>query len=438
MASNGNNVQFEFSQEEIRSELSRHGIRDVDQSSLHQFQEELQNLVRKMTSSSLQTVDTSTASSPPSSDTSATCLDSSDKRMLARDLPLPSSLSTKTVTDARPGLTVASQPCESVNPVLPPNVTVSSQQPSKTTETSDLAGRYSSTVGQPLVNVADIGHKKQENICPLNTGGVPLSQQTNNNNNYNNNRLDNYEIKENAWTRPIAARLPPSFSSSSLPLQLPLPPSLPLTQPKPSHVAPHVTGDSDENYLSDAGINPDSHTNSFVTKRKISRRGPDGKRYIDESESVYSSSSSCSNSCTGSLVDLTDYQNRLKEITNRDDYFYPRSSSCCDDRPKSTIIVTPTPPRLKKKEKTDPVNRYHEFQNYWSLHKVPGENNHNALRWSIREKIARHDVIQSRPQKSFVANSYVVPTQKPRRSLRWQIRTDLAHGIMPSSTSYDY
>lgn len=40
--------------------------------------------------------------------------------------------------------------------------------------------------------------------------------------------------------------------------------------------------------------------------------------------------------------------------------------------------------------------------------------------------------LQTRPQKTFIPNNYVVPTQKKRSALRWEIRHDLAHGIIPT------
>ena len=37
-----------------------------------------------------------------------------------------------------------------------------------------------------------------------------------------------------------------------------------------------------------------------------------------------------------------------------------------------------------------------------------------------------------RQHKAFVPNKYKVPTEKKRKNLRWQIRQDLAQGVMPS------
>ena len=41
-----------------------------------------------------------------------------------------------------------------------------------------------------------------------------------------------------------------------------------------------------------------------------------------------------------------------------------------------------------------------------------------------------------RPQRVFVPNKYVVPTDKQRKSLRWNVRMELAHGQMPPHGFY--
>jgi len=38
-----------------------------------------------------------------------------------------------------------------------------------------------------------------------------------------------------------------------------------------------------------------------------------------------------------------------------------------------------------------------------------------------------------KPQRNYRANSYVIPSDKKRKTLRWQIRADLAHGVKPPS-----
>ncbi|CAI9739530.1 Hypothetical predicted protein [Octopus vulgaris] len=426
-------ASFEFSEEEIRNELARFGIKDIDQSTLREFREDILNLMKESSYNSLQNVDKSTTISPSSSNSPVTC-----PNLSSSSPPAPFSITSPTFTspaaenveDAKSYLTHTGNYC-SVNSMEPSSVTVSHNRPQNTVESYEhvayrscqlfnsankvdghsgmtLNHQYTYTQ-QPLTNESETEYEKQENLLRTFTRTNVLQPNQV-------NSFDHPKNKENAWSRQVV----PSSSSSSLSSQV--------SVSKPSQIA---STDTEKPPL----------LNTFVTKRKVSRKGPDGKRYVDESESVCSISSSSSSvcgSCCSSIADPAEYQNRLSEITNRDGYFYPRSPSSCDSRPKSTIIVTPTPPRLKKNRKTDPVSRFHEFQNYWNLHKPPGENNHNALRWSIKEKIAKHDVIGSRPRKTFVPNNYVIPSQNPRHSLRWQIRTDLAYGVMPTVASYDY
>ncbi|XP_052831919.1 centriolar and ciliogenesis-associated protein HYLS1-like [Octopus bimaculoides] len=362
---------FEFSEEEIRNELARFGIKDIDQSTLREFREDLLNLMKESSYNSLQNVAKSTTISPSSSNSPVTCPNlspSSPPEPFSITSPTFTSPAAKNVEDAKSCLTHTGNYC-SVNSMDPSSVTVSHNRPQNTAESSEhvayrssqlfnsankvdghsemtLSHQYTHTQ-QPLTNRSETEHEKQENLLRTFTRkNIPQV-----------NSFDNPKNKENAWSRHIA----PSSSSSSLSSQE--------SVPKPSQIA---SIDTEKPPL----------LNTYVTKRKVSRKGPDGKRYIDE--------------------------------------------------------ITPTPPRLKKNRKTDPVSRFREFQNYWNLHKPPGENNHNALRWSIKEKIAKHDVIGSRPRKTFVPNNYVIPSQNPRHSLRWQIRTDLAYGVMPTVASYDY
>lgn len=42
-------------------------------------------------------------------------------------------------------------------------------------------------------------------------------------------------------------------------------------------------------------------------------------------------------------------------------------------------------------QKTDPVKLYHKYKEIWAQQKVPGENDHSQLRWTIREKMLGTD-----------------------------------------------
>ncbi|KFQ28403.1 Hydrolethalus syndrome protein 1, partial [Mesitornis unicolor] len=53
------------------------------------------------------------------------------------------------------------------------------------------------------------------------------------------------------------------------------------------------------------------------------------------------------------------------------------------------------------------------------------------LRWAIREQMLCRPQLPSRAQHPAVPNAYVVPTEKKRAALRWEVRWDLANGLLP-------
>ncbi|NXI51896.1 HYLS1 protein, partial [Chloroceryle aenea] len=53
------------------------------------------------------------------------------------------------------------------------------------------------------------------------------------------------------------------------------------------------------------------------------------------------------------------------------------------------------------------------------------------LRWGIREQMLCQPELPSKPQHLCVRNSYIVPTEKKRAALRWEVRWDLAKGLLP-------
>ncbi|XP_077426503.1 uncharacterized protein hyls1 isoform X2 [Vanacampus margaritifer] len=95
-----------------------------------------------------------------------------------------------------------------------------------------------------------------------------------------------------------------------------------------------------------------------------------------------------------------------------------RSESDLRIKPKSFIRPLMTQPTIKK---MDPVARYFQYKQLWDEFKLPGERDHRELRWEIRPKVRR----------SLAANSYVVPTDKKRSALRWQVRSLMAHPDRP-------
>ena len=82
---------------------------------------------------------------------------------------------------------------------------------------------------------------------------------------------------------------------------------------------------------------------------------------------------------------------------------------------------------LRPGVKSNPVNRFHEYNRLWNKQKVPGEKKHTDLRWSIREQMLVKDVIVKRQPKSYEQNEYIIPTDKKRQQLRWAVRSALAN-----------
>ncbi|NXY38583.1 HYLS1 protein, partial [Pomatorhinus ruficollis] len=55
---------------------------------------------------------------------------------------------------------------------------------------------------------------------------------------------------------------------------------------------------------------------------------------------------------------------------------------------------------------------------------------HQGLRWAVRRQMQQSG-LPRRAQKRLVPNMYEVPTMKKRDSLRFGVRWDLAHRLMP-------
>ncbi|XP_068772764.1 centriolar and ciliogenesis-associated protein HYLS1 isoform X2 [Struthio camelus] len=103
-------------------------------------------------------------------------------------------------------------------------------------------------------------------------------------------------------------------------------------------------------------------------------------------------------------------------------------------QPKSFI-----PPRLEQlgrnRGKTDRVAKYFEYKRDWEMFRIPGEDQRKELRWGIREQMLYKPDLPSKPQHFYVPNSYIVPTEKKRAALRWEVRCDLANGLIPRKSS---
>ncbi|NXK00571.1 HYLS1 protein, partial [Corythaixoides concolor] len=55
------------------------------------------------------------------------------------------------------------------------------------------------------------------------------------------------------------------------------------------------------------------------------------------------------------------------------------------------------------------------------------------LRWEIREQMLCKPKLPRKPQHLRVPNAYTVPTEKKRAALRWEVRWELAKGLIPKN-----
>ncbi|XP_063211134.1 centriolar and ciliogenesis-associated protein HYLS1 [Chroicocephalus ridibundus] len=108
--------------------------------------------------------------------------------------------------------------------------------------------------------------------------------------------------------------------------------------------------------------------------------------------------------------------------------------STAGGQPKSFI-----PPRFeplgRNRGKTDPVAKYFEYKREWEKFRIPGEDERRELRWGIREQMLCRPQLPGKPQHLRVPNAYAVPTEKKRAALRWEVRWDLAKGLLPRKTT---
>ncbi|XP_017333250.1 centriolar and ciliogenesis-associated protein HYSL1 [Ictalurus punctatus] len=112
-----------------------------------------------------------------------------------------------------------------------------------------------------------------------------------------------------------------------------------------------------------------------------------------------------------------------------------RSENDIRPRPKSFIRPVMDHPHTRNLKKSDPVAKYFQYKHEWETFKAAGEIRRKELHWAIRDQLA-YQPPPPKPQRTYIPNTYVVPTEKKRSSLRWEIRHDLANGIIPAKATY--
>ncbi|XP_009467877.1 PREDICTED: hydrolethalus syndrome protein 1 [Nipponia nippon] len=189
----------------------------------------------------------------------------------------------------------------------------------------------------------------------------------------------------------------------------------------------------------------------LVMRRKVLRRRPDGGVEVSD-ESVSSETESDAEvwslrqkmlqlrtdpndgisegeiETSGSSLEESPYQWILGDFGSRSSPVSHYTAAA--GQPKSFI-----PPRFeplgRNRGKTDRVAKYFEYKREWEKFRIPGEDQRQELRWSIREQMLCKPEIPSKPQHLYVPNPYAVPTEKKRAALRWEVRWDLAKGLIP-------
>lgn len=196
--------------------------------------------------------------------------------------------------------------------------------------------------------------------------------------------------------------------------------------------------DVDQSQLSHRDDISETDSERKMMKRKVLRKEKDGSKRVDES---------MTESDISSLMDINE---RLRELGIADgvDFFDRKRPQTAkseppyrlapdDPRPASVILRKPEHPHTRNIKKSDPVARYQQFRQSWNVQRAPGEKNHKNLQWNVREMMLAQDIVyEKKPHRVFVPNKYVIPSDKKRQDLRWQVRMDMAQGQLPHHGFY--
>ncbi|XP_059190774.1 centriolar and ciliogenesis-associated protein HYSL1 [Centropristis striata] len=245
-----------------------------------------------------------------------------------------------------------------------------------------------------------------------------------------------------------------SYAQHSVALKL----RLPAGAPSSLQVEPDPD-DSLQPPLSDSYTStPESHRGRFI-KRKVLRKHKGQSLVCDES--VYSEDSDAASYLEERLAELNlsssaqqDFETENEDVTSQsedhssetdgvslsafDSYMrgLTRTQSDGDLRPKPKSFIRPVMSQQTIK-KTDPVTKYFQYKQLWEMFKLPGEQDRRALRLEIKERLA-YQPPPPKPRRVYAPNTYIVPTEKKRSALRWEIRNDLANGLLPHKFTYRF
>lgn len=195
----------------------------------------------------------------------------------------------------------------------------------------------------------------------------------------------------------------------------------------------------------------------LVMKRKVLRHRPDGTVEVsDESPNVMPWSLEYSSDFLDDPASETETSSdTLKNCLHYDDddddddddrLREEGPSSLVGDFGSDTISEYSMPrhlamnyiaPKARRVKRTDPVAKLNKYKQDWKRFCVPGQDPHERLRRAVHRQILQTG-LPRRPQRPvIIPNTYEVPTMKKRDSLRFGVRWDLAHHLMPRrNTSY--
>ncbi|TSS35871.1 Hydrolethalus syndrome protein 1 [Bagarius yarrelli] len=140
-------------------------------------------------------------------------------------------------------------------------------------------------------------------------------------------------------------------------------------------------------------------------------------------------------------VSSPDEQHELYTESEETSSYSDRNSSATEELPSAFQIYIKGMTRscsendLRPRVKSCEYQQYFQYKQDWEMFKPPGEKRRKELHWAIREQL-EYQPPPPRPQRTYVPNTYVVPTAKKRSALRWEIRHDLANGIVPARVTY--
>jgi len=218
----------------------------------------------------------------------------------------------------------------------------------------------------------------------------------------------------------------------------------------PTSCTPTSQLHEDDANLSRLTPEPTPLSGRVVKKRKVLRKQVDGTpRVFDESLvedvtggrgrfrlhdlSVDDSDPRIFHNITNESIQLPPRPHTAKPLSRR---VPPFDGFTKPNQPPSFIRSNTSDPHMRNIRKVDPVNKYHKYKELWTSVKAPGEKPHKELRWEVKAQMMYKEEPAPKPQRVFIPNTYVVPTSKKRSALRWEVRHAMERGL-PIPNAYD-